>query len=123
MEIVGLFAMTALILAGLGVYGLMSYNVTERTREIGIRLALGADRRTIIRLVLRDGLRLALAGAALGLCGAVFVSRAMADLLFGVHPHDVVTFVGVTIALGAVTLCACYIPARRAVQLDPSRIL
>ena len=86
-------------------------------------MALGADQRTIIRLVLRDGLRLAVAGAALGLFGAVFVSRAMADVLFGVHPHDVLTFAGVTLTLGAVTLAASYIPARRAVRLDPSRIL
>jgi putative ABC transport system permease protein len=123
MEIVGLFALTALVLAGMGIYGVMCYNVSERTREIGIRLALGADRRTIIRLVLRDGLRLALTGAALGLFGAVFVSRAMADVLFGVHPHDVMTFTGVTLMLGAVTLAACYSPARRAMRLDPSRIL
>jgi len=119
MEMVGLFALTALLLAGLGIYGVISYLVSERIQEIGIRLALGASSRSILRMVLRQGLRLALAGASLGLVCALLVSRLMVGLLYGVSPADPLTFAGVTLLLIGVALLACYIPARRAIRVDP----
>jgi len=119
MEMVLLFALTALLLAGLGIYGTISYLVSERTHEIGIRLALGATRGTILQMILRQGLALAVAGAALGLVGALIVSHLMAGLLFGVSPNDPLTFVGVTLVLTGVALAASYIPAMRAMRVDP----
>jgi len=119
MEIVGLFAATALLLAALGIYGVLSYIVGERAREIGIRLALGAERRLILRMVLRQGLELTMAGAAFGLACALVVSHLMAGFLYGVRPTDPATFAGVAALLVAVALFACYIPARRAVRIDP----
>ena len=119
MEVVGLFALTALLLAGMGIYGVISYIVSERTREIGIRLALGAQSRNILRMVVRQGLGLALAGAAIGLVAALIVSHLMAGLLYGVRPTDPFTFAGVALLLIAVALLACYIPARRAIRVDP----
>jgi putative ABC transport system permease protein len=119
MEIIGLFAMTALLLAGLGIYGVISYLVSERTHEIGIRLALGAQRSDILRMVVRQGLGLAIAGAAVGLVCALIVSHLMAGLLYGVRPTDPVTFAGVALLLIGVALLACYIPARRAIRVDP----
>jgi len=119
MEIIGLFALTALLLAGLGIYGVISYLVSERTHEIGIRLALGAQRSDILRMVVRQGLRLAIAGAAVGLVCALIVSHLMAGLLYGVRPTDPVTFAGVALLLIGVALLACYIPARRAIRVDP----
>jgi putative ABC transport system permease protein len=119
MEMVGLFALTALLLTGLGIYGVISYIVSERTHEIGIRLALGAQRRNILRMVLRQGLGLAIAGAAVGLVCALIVSRLMAGVLYGVRPVDPLTFVGVAVLLIGVALLACYIPARRAIRVDP----
>jgi predicted permease len=119
MEIVGLFALTALLLAGLGIYGVISYIVSARTHEIGIRLALGAQRRNILRLVLRQGLTLAVAGAAVGFVCALIVSHLMAGLLYGVRPTDPPTFATVALLLIGVAALACYIPARRAIQVDP----
>jgi len=119
MEMVGLFALTALLLAGLGIYGVISYIVSERRHEIGIRLALGAQNRTILRMVLRQGLGLAIAGAAVGLTCALIVSHLMAGLLYGVRPTDPLTFAGVALLLIGVALLACYIPARRAMKVDP----
>ena len=119
LEMVGLFALTALLLAGLGIYGVISYIVSERTHEIGIRLALGAQSRNILRMVLRQGLLLAIAGAAVGLVCALIVSHLMAGLLYGVRPTDPVTFAGVAFLLICVALLACYIPARRAIRVDP----
>jgi predicted permease len=119
MEVIGLFALTALLLAGLGIYGVISYIVSERTHEIGIRLALGAQTRNILRMVLRQGLALAVAGAAVGLVCALIVSHLMAGLLYGVRPTDPLTFAGVALLLIAVALLACYIPARRAIRTDP----
>jgi predicted permease len=119
MEMVGLFAVTALLLAGLGIYGVISYIVSERTHEIGIRIALGAERTNILQMVLRQGLGLALVGAAVGLIGALIVSYSMSGLLYGVRPTDPLTFVGVAVLLMGVALLACYIPARRALRIDP----
>jgi predicted permease len=119
MEMVGLFALTALLLAGLGIYGVISYIVSERTHEIGIRLALGAQRGNILRMVLRQGLGLAVAGAAVGLACALIVSHLMAGLLYGVRPTDPLTFAVVALVLIGVALLACYIPARRALRVDP----
>ena len=119
MEIIGLFALTALLLAGLGIYGVISYLVSERTHEIGIRLALGAQRSDILGMVVRQGLGLAIAGAAVGLVCALIVSHLMAGMLYGVRPSDPVTFAGVALLLIGVALLACYIPARRAVRVDP----
>ena len=119
LQIVGLFALTALLLAGLGIYGTISYVVGEQTREIGVRLALGADRRRILAMVLRQGLSLSMAGAAFGLVGALVITRLMAGLLYGVSPVDPLTFLSVTVLLTTVALAACYVPARRAMQVDP----
>jgi ABC-type antimicrobial peptide transport system permease subunit len=119
MEMVACFAATALLLAGLGIYGTISYVVNEQRREIAIRLALGAQRGTILKMVLRRGLGLAVAGAGLGVAGALVVSHLMAGLLYGVSPTDPPTFAGVTFVLAAVALAASYIPALRAMRLDP----
>jgi putative ABC transport system permease protein len=119
MEMVALFAATALLLAGLGIYGTISFLVNEERRGIAIRLALGAQRGTILKMVLRRGLRLATAGAGLGLAVALIVSHLMAGLLYGVSPNDLPTFAGVTFVLAAVALAASYIPALRAMRLDP----
>jgi putative ABC transport system permease protein len=119
MEIVGLFALTALLLAALGIYGVISYLVNERTHEIGIRLALGAARRNILEMILRQGLRLALTGAVVGLVVALIVSRLIATLLYGVGPTDPLTFGAVAILFLLVALLACYLPARRATKVDP----
>jgi putative ABC transport system permease protein len=119
METVLLFALTALLLAGIGVYGTISYIVSGRTRDIGIRIALGAQRKTILHMVLRQGLALALAGAAVGLVGAWIVSHLMTGLLYGVSPSDPLTFISLTVVLLIVALAACYIPARRAMRVDP----
>jgi ABC-type antimicrobial peptide transport system permease subunit len=119
MEMVALFASTALLLAGLGIYGTISYVVSEQRREIAIRLALGAQRVNILKMVLRQGFTLAAIGAGVGLVGALIVSHLMAGLLYGVSPTDLPTFAGVTFVLTAVALGASYIPALRAMRLDP----
>ncbi len=119
MEVVVLFALTALLLAGLGVYGVISYIVSERKHEIGIRLALGAKKKDILQLVFRQGLGLALAGAAVGLASALIVSQLMTSLLYSVRPTDPVVFLIVPLVLFLVALAAIYLPARRASQVDP----
>jgi len=123
MKMVALFAATALLLAGLGIYGTISYVVNEQTREIAIRLALGAQKRNILKMVLRQGLGLAAAGAGVGLVAALIVSHLMAGLLYGVSPTDLPTFAGVTLVLTSVALAASYIPALRAMRLDPNTTL
>ncbi len=117
------FALVALLLASIGIYGVVSLNVRSRTNEFGIRLALGASPSGVRALVLRQGLRLSLAGAGIGLTGAVFLSRHLGTLLFGVAPVDPPTFSAVTLALVGVALLACYVPARRATRLDPLQSL
>ncbi|MGA7315185.1 MAG: ABC transporter permease [Silvibacterium sp.] len=119
MEMVALFAATALLLAALGIYGTISFLVNEQSREIAIRLALGAQRRDILGMVLRQGLTLAGAGAGIGLVGAFIVSHLMAGLLYGVSPYDLSTFAGVTAVLTAAAVAASYVPALRAMRLDP----
>ena len=113
----------AVVLAALGVYGVTSYSVARRRQEIGIRMALGAERRAIFRLVLREGMVLAGAGAALGLCSALLASRLVEAYLHGVGARDTATFAAVPVLLGAVALAACWIPCRRATRIDPMAAL
>ncbi len=119
MEVIALFALSALLLTALGIYGVISYIVSERTHEIGIYFALGAQQGKIMKMVLRQGLSLAIVGTAVGLAGALMVSYLMAGLLYGVRPVDPVIFVSVTSVLAIVAFAACYVPARRAVRVDP----
>ena len=113
------FGLLALMLACIGLYGVLSYSVARRTNEIGIRMALGASTLDVLKLVLRNGMTLTLIGLALGLAGAMVLTRLVSTLLFGVTTTDVTTFVGVSLALITVALIACYIPARRATRVDP----
>jgi putative ABC transport system permease protein len=114
-----LFAGLALTLTAVGLYGVMAYSVTQRTQEIGIRLALGAQTRDVLKLVVKQGMTLTLIGVALGLGGALLLTRLMSNLLFGVSPTDPLTFVVIALLLIGVALLACWIPARRATQVDP----
>ncbi len=117
--LLGLFSALALILSAVGIYGVMAYAVTQRTNEIGIRMALGAQRRDVLRLVLGQGMRLAFVGIVAGVFLALGLTRLMTSLLFGVAPTDPATFVGVVVVLAAAAAAACYIPARRATRVDP----
>ncbi len=117
--LLSIFAGIALLLAAIGIYGVMSYDVEQRTHEIGIRVALGAGRADVVGLVVRHGMLLAGIGVAAGLASAFGVTRVLASMLFGVKATDPVTFTGVAMALAGVALLATWIPARRATQVDP----
>ena len=119
MLLLGLFAALALMLAAVGIYGMMAYRVGQRTHEIGIHLALGAQRRDVLKLIVGDGAKLALSGIAIGLAGAIVLTRVMTSLLFEITPTDPATFALVAILLTVVAIVACYIPARRAMRVDP----
>ena len=119
MLLLGLFGAVALVLSAIGIYGVLAFGVAQRVREFGIRQALGADRRTILSLVLKQGLLTVGIGIGLGLAGSTLVTRYLQSLLFGVGAHDPVVFVGVSALLLVVGLAACYLPARRATQIDP----
>jgi ABC-type antimicrobial peptide transport system permease subunit len=117
--LLGLFGALALILASIGIYGVLAYSVAQRTSEIGLRMALGAQPRQVLGLVLRQGMLLALIGAGVGTVVALPVARMAAGLLYGVSATDPLTYVGITVLLMGVALLACYVPARRATRIDP----
>ena len=117
--VLGVFAAIAFVLAAVGIYGVISYDVSQRTHEIGIRMALGAHKDDVLKLVLGQGARLAAAGIAVGLAAAFGLTRLMASMLFGVKAADAGTFAAISLLLGAVALAASYVPSRRAASVDP----
>jgi putative ABC transport system permease protein len=119
LELLGVFAAVALLLAAIGIYGVMAYSFSQRTHEVGIRIALGAQRLDILRMALGEGMRLVVIGLASGLVGAAIVTRFFRSMLFDVVPADPITFLSVSAMLAGVALFACYIPARRAIHVDP----
>jgi putative ABC transport system permease protein len=121
--LIGLFALLAVFLASVGVYGMLSQSVAQRTHEFGIRMALGAREQDMVNMTICEGMKLAFLGAAIGGLGAFGLMRLMASLLYGVTPHDPMTFIGVGFAMSAVAFLACYIPARRASRVDPMTAL
>jgi ABC-type lipoprotein release transport system permease subunit len=117
------FAGVALVLAAIGIFGVMAYSVTQRTREMGVRMALGASRGGVLRLVLAHGVRLTLLGVGIGVTASFLVTRYVSGMLFNVHPYDPMTLIEVAAGLVVVSLCACYIPAMRATRVSPSAAL
>jgi len=123
MLLLTIFAAVALVLAAAGIYGVISYSASRRTHEIGVRMSLGATRRDVLRLVVRQGMWLALSGSVTGIAGALLLSRFMAKLLFGVQPTDPATYMAMATGLGLVAIAACCIPAWRAMRIDPAAAL
>jgi putative ABC transport system permease protein len=123
MLLLGSFAALAVALAGVGIYGMVAYRVNQRTHEIGVYMALGAQQCDVLRLVMADGVRLALLGIVLGLAGALALTRVMVSLLFDVKPTDPATLIGVAMLLAVIAMLACYIPARRALSIHPMTAL
>jgi len=119
MILLGAFALLALLLASIGIYGVISYLVGQRVNEIGIRMALGAQQKDVLRMIIGEGARLAAIGAGIGIVAALALTRLMASQLYGVSVTDPITFTNVAIMLVGVALFACYIPARRAMRVDP----
>jgi putative ABC transport system permease protein len=117
--LIGVFALLALLLAAVGVFGVMSYTVTQRTSEIGIRVTMGAQPQDVFRIIVGEGLRLALLGVGIGLLTALALTRLLRSFLFGISAYDPLTFIGVSVLLTAVAVAACYFPARRATLVDP----
>jgi ABC-type antimicrobial peptide transport system permease subunit len=117
--LLGVFAALALVLGTIGIYGVLSFLVSNRTREIGIRMALGAQRTDVLRSVMGEGAKLSLAGIALGMAGAFALMRILSGELYGVSATDPLTFFGVAMLVAVVALTACYVPARRAMRVDP----
>jgi putative ABC transport system permease protein len=120
LTLLSLFAGIALVLAIVGIYGVMSYSVTQRTHEIGIRMAIGASRADVFKMILGHGMKLTLVGIVVGLLGAFALTRLMATMLFGVEPTDATTFASIAVLLIAVALLACYLPGRRATRVEPT---
>ena len=119
MFLLGVFAGLAVFLAMIGIYGVLAYAVAQETHDIGVRMALGAGRGEVLQMVLRNALRLVLPGMAVGLVGALVLTRFLSSLLFGIRPNDPATFAAVSVLLAAVALLASYVPARRATKVDP----
>ena len=123
LRLLALFAAAALGLAAVGLYGLVAYSVAQREREIGVRMAVGATQGAVVRLVLRQGVKLVTAGLVAGVCGALALTRLLASQLYGVTPRDPVTLLSVATVLVVTALLACWIPARRAARVDPVQAL
>jgi putative ABC transport system permease protein len=119
----GLFGAVALLLAAVGIYGVMNYSVSRRTREIGIRMSLGASQRDILRIVTQQAIVQAIAGGSLGVMGAILLSKLMSRMLYGVQPHDPTTFAGVVVVLVLAAGTAAVVPSRRAARIEPMRAL
>ena len=121
--LLGIFAGIALVIAAVGIYGVISYSVNQSTREIGIRMALGAQRGDVLRLIIGKGMLLAVIGVAVGLIASLFLTKLLDSMLFGVNPRDLVTFASVSLVLSLIAFVACLIPSRRATRVDPMTAL